>query len=320
MPEHIQKKFAAGEAITEGKGVTGHGLGLTQVRDALIAGKGNYDVAASELGTIITINFPAVATPPWLATVIRLTCDDTVIILDDDNSIHGAWDSTFTTVLATMPTLKIKHYTNGEEVIADINQLSSDVKGNVFLLTDYELLGQGINGLDVVAKTKIQRAILVTSYAANKNRQHDVLQLGIKMLPKELFAAINIVVDKKIPKWSRHVDMVWLEDQQWFIDDIVMKFYGHIVVDKYYTPTSLMEDIHQYPLTTRIVLDTYYGHGYIETGMSLAEKLYNLGYTKLILYTGEECIDLNSIPPYLTIISKFNHDHTGDQALDKVKV
>lgn len=319
MPKHIQEKIAAGIEVTEGK-ANGHGIGLTQVVDAINAGGGTYKIHASEkYGTQIYIWFPRIDTPNWLATEVKLTKDNTVIVLDDDTSIHGAWDSNFKSILAKHPSLKIEHFTHGSAVIEYINSLTPEQKENVFLLTDYELLDQGMNGLDVVMQTGMSRAILVTSYAAHTDVQYKVAEAGIKLLPKELAYAVSIVVDKKIDKWGKKVDMVWVEDRKQYVDDLVKRYYSHLMVDVYYDPVSFMEDVHQYPLDTRIILDTYYespdGIPYIMDGFRLAKKLNEMGYTKLILFAGETPKVM--VPNYLQVVLK-SESVSNHQQLDEV--
>ena len=309
MPEHIQEKFKQGIGITEGK-AKGHGLGLTQVKDAVETAGGRIDIIASaEHGTRIVLVFPIIPNPAWLATEIKLTKDDTVVILDDDESIHGSWDSKFAPVLEKIPSLKIQHFTQGQDAIAFINSKTPEEQQDIFLLTDKELLNQDVDGLGVIEQIKIKRVILVTSYATQTAIQTAVIQAGIKLLPKELSHAATITVDKKIPKWSKKVDMVWLEDQTWFLDDLVERYYKHLQVDKYYDPVSLMEDIHQYPLDTRIILDTYYETvdkiPYAIDGFRLAKQLHELGYTNLILYGGE---DPGNVEAYLKVVLKTDRD------------
>jgi hypothetical protein len=317
MPEHIVDKFDQGISVTEGKD-NGHGVGLTQVRDAITSGHGTYRINASDAGTVITIWFPKIAAPHWLATEIKLTKDDTILILDDDTSIHGAWDNKLEEILTNNPTLQVKHYSYGKDVIAYINSLTLKQRQDIFLLTDYELLEQGLNGLDIVAQTNIRRAILVTSYSADVDKQTEVMRSGIRMLPKELASSAKIKVDKKLEKYSKIVDMVWLEDQKWYVDSLVTEHYSHLKVDVYYDPVSFMEYIQQYPLNTRIILDTYYdlpnGEVYTQTGYDLARELHALGYTQLIIFTGED--PEGRAPEYLQVARKV--DSYAKMNLDKI--
>ncbi|MCE3268390.1 MAG: hypothetical protein K0R49_642, partial [Burkholderiales bacterium] len=206
----------------------------------------------------------------------------------------------------------------GEEVINYINRLTPEEKENIFLLTDFELLEQGINGLEVVARTMIRRSILVTSYSSAPEVQDKVCTAGIKMLPKELAYAAQIIVDKKIQKWSNRVDMVWVEDQEWLVNDLVLRYYNQLKVDIYYDPTSFMQDVHQYPLDTRIILDSCYEHPngkpYTETGYDLAKELHAIGYKKLIIYTGED--PKGNVPEYLIVARK--KDQHVTENLDKI--
>lgn len=305
MPPHIVEKFHAGVAVTEGK-EHGRGIGLTQVHDTINTYGGKCSIFV-DIGTEIIIKFPVIPAPHWIASEIKLGIDDTVLILDDDKSIHGAWKSKFESLLKQYPNLQIKHYTHGKKVISYINSLNHEQKSNTFLLTDFELYKQGMNGVDVVKKTGMHRAILVTSHAASSKIQQLVTESGIKTLPKELTSAVTIKVDKKIPKWSRAVDMVWIEDQKEFVDDMVREFYSDLKVDVYYDPNSFLEDIHQYPLTTRFILDTHYDAPdktrYLMDGFTLAKQLHEMGYTKLILFAGQ-AIPAKQNLDYLTVVLK----------------
>lgn len=307
MPQHIIEKFEAGIAVTEGK-ENGHGIGLTQIRDTIDKYDGTCSVFADEgVGTEIVVRFPLIPAPHWIASEINLAIDDVVVILDDDSSIHGAWKSKFAPLLEKYPTVQTKYCNFGKDIITYINNLNTEQKSHIFLLTDYELLNQGINGLDVVKSTGIKRAILVTSHSANLQIQAQVIQSGIKILAKELTSAVTINVDKKIPKHSRIVDMVWVEDQKEFVDDMVREYYGDIKVDVYYDPESFLADVEQYSLNTRFILDTYYytpaGKPYLLDGFAVAQKLHEMGYSTLILFSGQE-VAIERKPHYLKVILK----------------
>jgi len=317
MPLHIQEKFAQGIAVSEGK-ENGHGIGLTQVREAIKFGNGECRIYATDNGTKLTIYFPEITRPHWLATQINLHATDMVVILDDDESIHGAWDNKFENLITVNPKLDIRHFRLGVEVIDYMQKLSSAQKHRTLLLADYELLGQNINGLQVIEQSLTTRAILVTSYATQATIQQQIIQLGIKMLPKELVSQIEIEVEKEILQHSKIVDMVWVDDQRWFIDGLIHQYYSHLKIDVYVDPQEFMQNVLQYPLDTRIILDNYYedanGTIYAKTGYDLAAKLHKLGYSKLIVFSGED--PTHDVPDYLQVIRK--KDIVQAAKLDKI--
>ncbi|HLX52948.1 MAG TPA: hypothetical protein VKR58_03355, partial [Aquella sp.] len=226
----------------------------------------------------------------------------------DDPSIHGAWDSKFRPTLAKSPEITIKHFTEGFEAINFINSFPAPDKEKICLLADYELLHQGINGLEVIEKTKIKRSSLVTSHYANPDIREDAANLRVKILPKQLAFAVPINLNKKIEPGSKKVDMVWVDDARWFIRDWKQRF-ADLVIDAYYDPDSFLEDVYQYPLDTKIILDRNYydregpGRKFLGDGLVVAKILHEKGYTNLVMVTGEEP-DPKTIPDYLKVILK----------------
>lgn len=171
----------------------GHSVGLTRVRELL---EENHGVLSIDSivggGTRITLIFPKIVAPKWIADSIELNSDDLVVILDDEPSIHRAWNSRFR--LHTTP-IAVKHFESGSEVINFITYLPEEKQKKVFLLTDYELINQNLNGLNVIEQTKIKRSVLVTSYYDNINLRAEVEALGTKLLPKMLALEVTIAVD-----------------------------------------------------------------------------------------------------------------------------
>lgn len=192
-PELVQKIMGQ-LAVTEGK-KDGHGIGLTQVRETLQNNEGQLAIESEVgLGTKMILTFPRVPSQNWVAETMPLKEDDIVIILDDDSSIHLAWDTRFDQILAEYPDLTIKHFEIGQDTLNFINALPPEKKQKVFLLTDYELLKQKINGVDVVNQSAIKRSILVTSHYANKSVRNSAIQAGTQILPKQLAHDINISI------------------------------------------------------------------------------------------------------------------------------
>ena len=64
------------------------------------------------------------------------------------------------------------------------------------LLCDYELLGQGINGLEIIEQSGIERVSLVTRHYSNPKVREDALDLDVRITPKQL--AGEIVIEKEV--------------------------------------------------------------------------------------------------------------------------
>lgn len=194
MPRDKVEKMLEHQGFTEGK-KNGHGLGLQQVWDTLENNQGTMTVR-SELGkgTSIQLTFPRVASPSWLARQILLTQDSIIVILDDEESMHPAWDLRFSSFLTTHPSVQIHHFTQGKKAFDFFEKLSSEEKNRVIFLSDYELLNQERNGLQIIEASQINGAILVTSYYSNPKVSEAAAKLNINILPKQMASVIPISV------------------------------------------------------------------------------------------------------------------------------
>jgi PAS domain S-box-containing protein len=188
-------KMERGRFFTEGK-ENGHGLGMQQVWDMLQSNLGRLTVQ-SELGqgTTITLTFPRITAAKWVAQEMRLAPDQIIVVLDDEPSIHDAWNMHFSPLLANHPEMQLHHFTEGSKALSFINGLVPSEKDNVMLLSDYELLHQDRNGIDIIQASKIKQSILVTSYYGNAEIREAVTKLKVKILPKQMASVIPIHVE-----------------------------------------------------------------------------------------------------------------------------
>lgn len=188
LPE-IANKILNKAAITFGK-TNGHGIGFTQIHDTLINYNGKLAISSQKgAGTEILLTFPVVATPDWIAKEIHLYYGDTVIMLDDDNSMHHAWNSCFAKFGNN---INLKHFTLGQEAVDFINGFVETEK--ILLLADFELLRQELNGLQVIATSGIKRSILVTSHYTDRIVLDTAQKNATKILPKHLAAEVVISI------------------------------------------------------------------------------------------------------------------------------
>ncbi|MBP9742253.1 MAG: hypothetical protein KBD37_02745 [Burkholderiales bacterium] len=130
------------------------------------------------------------------------------------------------------------------------------------------------------------------------------------LLPKDLVSNVKIQVEQKFKPHTKKVDMVIIEDVRMFVDQIVQTHYKNKKVDVYYDPISFLENVEQYPLDTRMIIDSTYnydGKEYDINGFDIALKLHEKGYTKLYLFTSDHYNE-ERLPPYLKYLNKLDRD------------
>ena len=334
MPQEVVNKIMNGIAITANKN-DGHGIGFMQIRETLEQSDGKIKINSTvDKGTEVILTFPQVDPPKLLATKIKLSKGDTIVILDDDDSIHHAWRYRFKKYGND---INLVHFTYGDEAIAFINKFPQ--KEKIFLLTDFELLNQELNGLDIIDKTKIEHTILVTSHHANMVVHDLATKIGTKILPKPLASEVPIeIIDVKsevertnkarsndignesqkhtIVKSDKNndqkandlkkIDVVLIDDEKMLVNDLsaLLETSGK-VVDKYYNPRKFLANLAQYAKDTKIFMDNDFKSNI--TGIELAKQLYEQGYTKLYLFSGK-IFAQKELPEYLTVISKAEID------------
>lgn len=295
----------------------GRGVGLIQVRDMLERNYGKLDIYSSvsgeNHGTTVELRFPRISSPNWACEEIKFDSDDIIIILDDDELIHEAWNARIEHILEKIPTIMVKHYYNGSEVIDFIAKLPQ--KDNVYLLSDYEFIGQELNGIEIIEQCQIKRSVLVTSHFVNSDIRKQAIRKRIKLLPKELTHAVSLKMEQKTTK-NVNVHMVFVDDEKNFTKNLVGQHYSHLVIDTYSDPFDFLENVTKYSLDTKLILDNYYymdnNEVYDIDGLTLAKTLHKMGYKRLFLLSGEAF----SVPGYLTLILK--SDHEKIKILDKL--
>jgi PAS domain S-box-containing protein len=196
MSSDMIQKMMNRQSFTEGK-ANGHGIGLQQVWDTLDNNQGTMTVSSiPNDGTTIQLTFPRICAASWIAQTIHLVPNSITVILDDEESIHGAWDTRFVSYLKSHPTLAVHHFKQGQEALDFFSKLNSKDKDRVVFLSDYELLRQAKNGLQIIEESGIKNTTLVTSYYANSQIRDKALSLGVKILPKQMASIVPIEINE----------------------------------------------------------------------------------------------------------------------------
>jgi hypothetical protein len=192
MPKEIVDKIMNDIPVSAAK-EGGHGIGMRQVKDTLQQLNGQISIESTEgIGTEIILTFPKSSYPAWFADKIVLHKGDTVVVLDDDPSIHSLWQNRLDDCSND---IAVKYFTQGCETIDFINSFKE--KEKIFLLSDYELRGQDINGIDVIEKCAMQkRSVVVTSVYVYRIENFLEKFKDTKFLPKGYINSISIAIEK----------------------------------------------------------------------------------------------------------------------------
>jgi signal transduction histidine kinase len=132
----------------------GSGMGLQDAKTTLAQIGGSLTIDSTpEDGTTVTLEMPIAEAPKWFAQRLDLSDAETIVVLDDDPSIHLLW----------------RERLSGRNVIClndpeqfDFRRFPIEKTRYIF---DYEISGSPVTGLDLITSHSLGiRAVLVTSH------------------------------------------------------------------------------------------------------------------------------------------------------------
>lgn len=190
IPEEIIPKLAQRDK-TFGK-EKGTGLGLYQVRISVESWGGTISISSQVgAGTTIELFLPSASAPEWFVSTIDITSPATVVVLDDDPSIHQIWNRRLAATTDENSDIALLHFSSPEEILRWHREESNG--GNVLYLIDYELTGYETTGLDIIENLGItDQAILVTSRHEESPIVERCGNLQTRMIPKGLAGFVPI--------------------------------------------------------------------------------------------------------------------------------
>lgn len=191
IPKDVLSKIGErGFSVGKPKGT---GLGVHYAKK-LIEGCGGLFSISSEmgLGTSVRVTLPVVKAPTWYTDCISLGDSKTVVVVDDDPTIHALWQERLKGV---RPEVTIEHFFEPESVMSWIVQ-NRQVLDKSILLTDYNLnsrVGDGISVLERFGGTH-PFSVMVTSAFDDASLQEQCEKLNVKILPKSVMNFVPIQV------------------------------------------------------------------------------------------------------------------------------
>ncbi len=141
-------------------------------------------------GTTVTLTLPKAPAPFWFVPELQITSGMSIVILDDDMSIHHIWEKRF----FHNKDIKLFHFSTAKE-LRECNVQNEEA----LYLIDYELIGQAVTGLDLIEDLEIEKhSVLVTSHFEEEKIQTRCKELSVKLVPKGLAGFVPIVNSKKL--------------------------------------------------------------------------------------------------------------------------
>jgi anti-sigma regulatory factor (Ser/Thr protein kinase) len=191
MPREMVEKINEGKAIGTTK-EKGHGIGMEQIIRIVKEMRGKMEVKSKEgESTEFILRFKRVEAPKWFKNKIELHKGDTLVILDDEVLVHEIWEKR---LKGNENNINVKYFKEGIKAIEFINSMED--KSKVFLFVDYELKGQGINGINVIEKSGMQeRHLIMTSKYLRDIKEFKEKSNFLKMFHKMYLNDVDINVN-----------------------------------------------------------------------------------------------------------------------------
>jgi signal transduction histidine kinase len=170
----------------------GTGMGLNHAINSIHDWGGFLNVQSEEgEGTNVQITLPKCAPPDWFISEITVMDGQTIVIIDDDQSIHSVWETRLKKCcLMANIDVHILHFYSPEE-FSDWH-ITAMSKSSDLYLCDYEFPGSSSNGIDLIKQLKIScQSVLVTSSVSDVMGECE--SSHIKLLPKSIASEIIIL-------------------------------------------------------------------------------------------------------------------------------
>jgi signal transduction histidine kinase len=175
----------------------GSGLGLAHAKETIEAWGGSLRIESKiGQGTSVILSFPKKAPPAWFVSDLEVKSGSTVVIFDDDQSIHQVWKGRFDHESSASTGVFLEHLSTSEQFREFYRSRFLDLDHPLFLM-DYEIRGgSGATGLDLIEECGLAgRAILVTSHYEDPVIRHRCERAGIRLIPKSMSGFVPIRIE-----------------------------------------------------------------------------------------------------------------------------
>ncbi len=279
-PDVLAKLGTRGE--THGKD-SGNGLGIYHARITCESWGGSLSISSQVgKGSALTIRFPRAKPPEWFVKELCLVPGTTLVILDDDESIHQIWQRQADTAGLAGSGIHLLHLSTPDNLREWKRGLMSS--GSVRYLLDYELLGFRESGLDLVEELGIaDSSILVTSRYEEPAIRERCERLRVRLIPKGMAGFVPIAVTTQ----QENYDAILIDDDRlvhlnW---NTMAKRTGKSL-KAYLSPDPFFMEESSFCRASPVYVDANLGQRI--QGEEIAERIHKLGFKRVYLATGYE--------------------------------
>jgi signal transduction histidine kinase len=303
-PDVLAKLGRRGE--THGK-VGGSGLGLAHAKSSAASWGGNLDIRSEAgAGTTVVIDLPQARTPDWFVSELTLTPSQSVVILDDDLSIHQIWQGRLEAAGAHERGIEVVHLSKPADIKEWAAQRPETSRRALFLL-DYELLGYRETGLSLAEDLGIGgQSILVTSRYEEPDILNDCMRLKTRMIPKGLAGLVPICISAERREASQpgvHIDAILIDDDP--LARMTWKMSAERagkILRPYTTVADFLADAGEIAKGTPIYVDAELADGL--NGAEESRRFPDLGFQQIYLATGHDAARFASFTHLRAIVGK----------------
>lgn len=286
-PNQLEYIFEQGATYNKPNGT---GMGLYHAKYTLENWGGRINITSElEVGTQVKVELPIADHPQWLERQLLFMEDSSIIIVDDDDSIHDIWEQRLDKAK------NIIHFTCAEQFC---QWWEAHSQPNYFFLFDHELLNSDYSGLDLIEHYQLgPKATLVTSHYEHDHIIQRCLENKVRLLPKKLS---NHIAIHYLP---HNPDCVLIDDAA-VIHDIWL-FQAKLAQKNllcFESPLEFERLMDWIPYSTPLFIDSSLGHGI--QGQEIAKHYYDLGYEIIYLATGHSKKEFGQLPWITGIVNK----------------
>lgn len=285
LPKVLTRRFSSGKKNSSG-------MGLAYAKERIKRAEGEVEVF-SRLGegTSVSITLPICISPQWFSNKIQLMENSVIVIIDDDESIHAAWEKKLLSLKSSYPEITTKNFLDYGAAASYLASYNANV--HHCFLVDYEL-GGADTGLDLIRAYQIQsNAYLVTGKYFDVQVQEACASLGCALLPKEIIASYTFSIHKTL------TEIIFLDDDEGLCKAWQLKAKKrNRILSLFSTASELRSVLPFFSKSTLVYIDSNLKYG--EKGELICKEAYDLGFEKIYLATGEKNVDC---PPWITDVT-----------------